>query len=52
MDFKINQIKNFTMSSWNNLLAELEGPLQNCLWNNLDYYLHIIKLRTSICCIS
>lgn len=45
MDFKIKQIKNFTMSSWNNLLAELEGPLQNCLWNNLDYYSSYNKIE-------
>ena len=45
MDFKIKQIKNFTMSSWNNLLSELEGPLQNCLWNNLDYYSSYNKIE-------
>ena len=38
MDFKIKEFKSFTMSSWNNLLTELEGSLHNCTWNNLNYY--------------
>ena len=37
-DFKIKKFQEFSMSSWNNLLTKLEGPLQNCNWNNLNYY--------------
>jgi hypothetical protein len=38
MDFQTKEFKLFNMSSWNNLLAELEGSLHNCTWNNLNYY--------------
>ena len=38
MDLKVKKFNTFTMSSWNDLLTELEGPLHNCTWNNLNYY--------------
>lgn len=45
MSFKIKEINNFTMSSWDNLVAELDGPLQNCTYNNLDYYSSFKKIK-------
>ena len=45
MDFKIKEFKSFTMSSWDNLLNELEGPLHNCNWNNLNYYSSYNKIE-------
>ena len=45
MDFKIKEFKSFTMSSWDNLLTELEGPLHNCNWNNLNYYSSYNKIE-------
>ena len=38
MDFQIKKFTDFTMSSWNNLLFEMDGPIHNCNWNNLNYY--------------
>ena len=38
IDFKIKKFKEFSMSEWNNILSKLEGPMQNCNWNNLSYY--------------
>jgi len=38
MEFKIKEFNNFNKSSWDDLLNQLEGPLQNCSWNNLSYY--------------
>jgi hypothetical protein len=38
MDFNIIDFKNFKLSSWDKLLNELEGPIHNCTWNNLNYY--------------
>ena len=38
MDFEIKKFDDFTMSSWNDLLSEMDGPIHNCNWNNLSYY--------------
>ena len=38
MDLIIKKIDDYNSSSWNNLISKLEGPLQNCTWNNLEYY--------------
>ena len=38
MDLKIKKINDYNLSSWNNLISNLEGPLHNCTWNNLEYY--------------
>ena len=38
MDFQIKKFKSFNMMSWDNLLIDLEGPIHNCTWNNLNYY--------------
>jgi hypothetical protein len=38
MDFKIIEFKSFQQSSWDNLFEQLEGPLHNYTWNNLNYY--------------
>lgn len=38
MDLKVKKFNTFTMSSWDDLITKLEGPLHNCTWNNLNYY--------------
>ena len=38
MDLKVKKFNTFTKSSWDDLVTELEGPLHNCTWNNLNYY--------------
>ena len=45
MDFKIVEFKKFDMASWNDLLTELEGPLHNCSWNDLNYYSSYKKIE-------
>tara|TARA_Y100000389_G_scaffold204052_1_gene254706 strand:- start:1080 stop:2096 length:1017 start_codon:yes stop_codon:yes gene_type:complete len=45
MNFKIKEINNFTMTSWDSLVAELDGPLQNCTYNNLNFYSSFEKIK-------
>jgi hypothetical protein len=45
MDLKVKKFNTFTMSAWNDLLNELEGPLHNCTWNNLNYYSAYNKIK-------
>ena len=45
MDFKIKKFTDFSMFEWNNLLNELEGPIYNCNWNNLNYYSAYDKVK-------
>lgn len=38
IDFKTKKFKEFSMTEWNDIVYKLEGPMQNCNWNNLNYY--------------
>ena len=38
IDFKIKKFKEFSMPEWNYMVSKLEGPMQNCNWNTLNYY--------------
>ena len=44
VDFKIKKFKEFSMSEWNDIVSKLQGPMQNCNWNNLNYSLFYIIL--------